>query len=328
MEGSEVTKLSMVAVPPTDERLATIRQIGVEHLVHYDMTNDDAKFERLEDVVHRAARFGLDVPVVEVGPAIDRIVLGLDGAEEQIERWVQSLGPLGRLGVEVVVYNFMPQLTEDAMVVRTDLCALTRGGAVTTAYRTADVTRTGLDDADAPRISFDEARDNLVRFLRRVIPAAEAAGVKLAMHPDDPPLTPIAGYARIMSSVTSFDWLLELHDSETNGMTLCTGCFGELGVDVPALVERFGKRIHFVHLRNIRGATDDFIETFPDEGDVDIVGTLRALDRAGIDIYARPDHSPRLATERQGTPGYGFDGHLFTLGYLRGVMHGLNGGAK
>lgn len=322
-----MTKLSMVAVPPSDERLAAIRQIGVEHLVHYDMSNDDAKLDRLENVIAHAARFGLDVPVVEVGPAIDRIVLGLDGAEEQTEGWVRALGRLGKLGVEVVCYNFMPQLTEDAMVVRTDYCALTRGGAVTTAFRRADLARAGWKAEAATKLTFDEARDRLQRFLGRVIPAAEAAGVKLAMHPDDPPLTPIGGYARIMSSLASFDWLLGLHDSEANGITLCTGCFGELGVDVPALVKRFGKRIHFVHLRNIRGPTDDFVETFPDDGNVDIVGTLRALDEAGIDVYARPDHAPRLATEREGTPGYGFDGHLFTVGYLRGIMHGFSGGA-
>ena len=92
---------------------------------------------------------------------------------------------------------------------------------------------------------------------------------------------------------------------------------------MPTLVKRFGNRIHFVHLRNIRGRLDDFMETFPDDGDVDLVGTLAALDAAGFDGHARPDHSPRLSTETPGTPGYGFDGHLFTLGYLRGVPDGL-----
>jgi mannonate dehydratase len=318
-----MTKLSMVAVPMSDDRLATISQLGVEHLVHYDMTNDNTKFDRLADVIARAGRHGLNVPVVEVGPPIDRIVLGLEGAEEQTDEWIRAIRRLGELRVEVVVYNFMPQLTEDAMVVRTDFNAVTRGGAITSAFKSADLAKAGWAPGTAPKVSFDQARDYLHRFLKRVIPAAEAAGVKLAMHPDDPPLTPIAGYARIMSSVESFDWLLDLHASEANGITLCAGCFGELGCDVPSLVGRFRNRIHFVHLRNIRRAGGDFVETFPDEGDIDIVGTLRALDAAGLNVYARPDHSPRLAIEREGTPGYGFDGHLFTLGYLRGILHGL-----
>ena len=113
------------------------------------------------------------------------------------------------------------------------------------------------------------------------------------------------------------------HAGKDSRLVPAAGCFGELCVDVPGLVRRFAPRIHFVHLRNMRGRPDDFMETFPDDGDVDLVGTLAALDEVGFGGYARPDHSPRLATEMEGTPGYGFDGHLFTLGYLRGVMDGL-----
>lgn len=314
----------MVAVPMTDERLAAIAQVGVEALVHYDMGNEAGKFDRLAEVIARAAKFGLQVPVVEAGPPIDRIVLGGEGAGEQIEGWKRDLARLGRLGVEVVCYNFMPQVLEDAMVVRTSLTARTRGGAETSAFRLADVPA-----ATAPAAAIvpaEQMRENLRRFLVAVMPSAEAAGVKLAMHPDDPPMSPLAGYERIMGGPADFDALFDLHPSPMNGMTLCTGCFGELCIDVPALVERFGPRIHFVHLRNIRGRPDDFMETFPDDGDVDLVGTLAALERAGFDGYARPDHSPRLATEVEGTPGYGFDGHLFTLGYLRGVLDGVTRG--
>jgi mannonate dehydratase len=314
-----MTKLAMVAVPMTDERLATIAQVGVEALVHYDMGNEAGKFDRLADGITRAAKFGLRVPVVEAGPPIDRIVLGGEGAGEQIEGWKRDLARLGRLGVEVVCYNFMPQVLEDAMVVRTSLRARTRGGAETSAFRLADVPA----PAAAAPVSADQMRENLRRFLVAVMPSAEAAGVKLAMHPDDPPISPVAGYERIMGSPSDFDELFELHPSPMNGMTLCAGCFGELCVDVPGLVRRFAPRIHFVHLRNMRGRPDDFMETFPDDGDVDLVGTLAALDEVGFGGYARPDHSPRLATEMEGTPGYGFDGHLFTLGYLRGVMDGL-----
>jgi mannonate dehydratase len=213
------------------------------------------------------------------------------------------------------------------MVVRTNFNAATRGGACTTAFRLADLSRRHLDFGGGIPLPLEAVQENLRRFLIAVVPAAEAAGVKLAMHPDDPPLSPIAGFARIMSSVDSFDWLLELHSSPMNGLTLCAGCFGELGVSVPQLVRRFGSRIHFVHLRNIRGSLVDFIETFPDDGDVDLVGTLAALDGIGFDGYARPDHAPLLGTEApEVAAGYGFEGHLFTVGYLRGVLAGLERG--
>jgi mannonate dehydratase len=312
-------KLSMVAVPATDERLATIRQIGVDNLVHYDMSKAPDKYDSFEAFVERAQKFGLHVPVVEAGPPIDRIVLGKEGWESQTRDWIRCLDLLGRLGVEVVCYNFMPQISEDAMVVRTNFAAETRGGARTSAYRAADVTATTVPHGETA-IAFERMQENLRRFLLAVVPAAEAAGVKLAMHPDDPPATPICGLERVMSSVESFDWLLDLHPSPMNGITLCAGCFGELGVDVPSLVPRFGERIHFVHLRNIHGSPGDFIETFPDDGDLDLTKLIRALHEAGFDGYVRPDHAPLLASEAGDVEGYGFQGHLFTLGYIRGLL--------
>jgi mannonate dehydratase len=320
-------RLSMVAVPPTDDRLAAIRQLGVEALVHYDMANAPDKFDTFPEMVARARRFGLSVPVVEAGPAIDRIVLGKDGAAEQTRGWLRDLDRLGRAGVKVVAYNFMPQLSSDAMVVRTDFDARTRGGARTTAFRRADLRPDTVPHAETP-IGRERMWDNLERFLRAVIPAAEAAGVTLAMHPDDPPLSPIAGLERIISSIEDFDRLLALNSSPANAMTLCAGCFGELGADVPALVRRYAGRIGFVHLRNLEGTLDDFTETFPDEGNLDLAAILRALAETGFDGYVRPDHAPQLATEPAGVDGYGFEGHVFTLGYVRGILDGLRAGGE
>jgi mannonate dehydratase len=325
--GPTMIKLSMVAVPPTDERLATIRQIGVESLVHYDMSQASEKYDSLQAFIARARAFGLAVPVVEAGPPINRIVMGKEGWEAQTRDWIRCLDLLGRLGVEVVCYNFMPQISDDAMVVRTDFAARTRGGARTSAYRAADVTAATVPHGETA-IPFEQMQENLRRFLLAVIPAAEAAGVKLAMHPDDPPATPICGLQRVMSSVAAFDWLLDLHPSPMNGITLCAGCFGELGVDVPSLVPRFGGRIHFVHLRNIDGTPGDFIETFPDEGNLDLGRLVRTLHEAGFDGYVRPDHSPLLASERPDVDGYGFQGHLFTLGYIRGLLDAVTRGPK
>jgi mannonate dehydratase len=316
--GAEM-KLCMVAIPPTDEKLATIRQIGVENLVHYDMCSEPTKYGRLEDFLGWAKRYDLAVPVIEGGPPIDRIVLGKDGWEQQTENWIQSLKFFGRLGVEVVCYNFMPQISGDAMVVRTDTQARTRGGAITTAYRARDLTPWSVPHSENP-ISLELVQNNLARFLRAVIPVAEDVGVKLAMHPDDPPMTPICGLQRTMSSVADFEWLVDLHPSPMNGVTLCAGCFAEMGEDVTEIAMRFRKHIHFVHIRNIKGCPEDFIETFPDDGDINLANLIRRLYHAGFEGYLRPDHAPLLASEPKGMEGYGFQGHLFTLGYLRGLV--------
>jgi mannonate dehydratase len=312
-------RLAAVAVPPTDERLAAIRQIGVENVVHYDMSNAPGKYDALASFVVRAQKWGLRVPVVESGPPIDRIVLGKEGRDYQIQEWIRYLQLLAKVGVEVVCYNFMPQVSGDAMVVRTNFSARTRGGARTSAYRASDVTPQTVPHGEEP-ISLERMQENLRRFLLAVVPVAEGCGIRLAMHPDDPPVTPICGLERVMSSVASFDWLLESHSSQANGVALCAGCFGELGVDVPALVQRFAGRIHFVHVRNIRGSPADFIETFPDDGDLNLAQVIRALHAGGFDGYVRADHAPLLATEAADVEGYGFQGHLFTLGYLRGLL--------
>jgi mannonate dehydratase len=313
-------KLSMVAVPPTAERLAAIAQIGVQHLVHYDMANSVHKFDDFATVVTQAAKAGLDVPVLESGPPMDLIVTGGPGADAQIDHWIAMLPRLAKLGVKVICYNFMPQKADDCLVLRTDEAAPTRGNAETSAFRLRDLPANAGDAF--PAISADGLRANLQHFLRRVLPAAEAAGICLAMHPDDPPINPVGGHARIMSSLADLDWLLGLDASPANGLTLCAGVLGEMGEDPAACARRYRGRFPFAHFRNIRGTAEDFIETWPDDGELDLAGFIATLLELDVDTYIRPDHSPRLATEAAGTLGYGFDGHLFTLGYMRGLMQG------
>jgi mannonate dehydratase len=319
-------KLSMAAVPATDERLQAMAQIGVKHLVHYDMANTSDKFETFPLLIERAAKFGLNVPVVEAGPPIDKIVLGLEGAGDQIDHWRDTLPKLGDLGVKVICYNFMPQILDDAMVVRTTEEVLTRGGAVTTAFRHADLALEPAPSSDA--VTFDAMRENLSHFLEAVLPIAERAGMRLAMHPDDPPISPLGGFYRIMSSPENLAWLTALDSSPANALTLCAGCVGEMDENISAFARRHADRIAFVHLRNIRGTPTDFVETWPDDGDLDLPDFLSTLVDLRVDAYARPDHAPRLATEPSGHTGYGFDGHLFSLGYYRGVLDAIEGSRR
>ena len=214
----------------------------------------------------------------------------------------------------------MPQVFDDAMVVRTSFETKTRGGAITSAYRAIDVNHQTLVDADVLPISKDEMRANLKRFLDEVIPVAEEVSIKLAMHPDDPPTSPMGGLQRIMSSVEDYDWLLAANPSKANGITYCIGCFAELGCNLERLIDRWSNRIHFVHFRNISGCLDDFVETFPDDGDVDLLSVLRKLNEVGYTGCIRPDHAPKLSGEHVEIEGYGFQGHIFTAGYLRGLL--------
>jgi len=313
-------KLSMVSVPHTHDHLRALKQVGVDYIVHYNMQDLPESLDELQLIRDQYSQFGLAWKVAESGPAVDQIVLGKAGAAAQIERYKRVVENLGKVGVDVIVYNFMPQVSGDAMVVRTSFDARTRGGARTSRFRVTDLTAETLRHTEMA-ISRDQMWDNLERFLRSVLPVAEAAGVRLAIHPDDPPMSPLCGLERIMDREDSFVRLFSISSSPANALTFCVGCFAELGSDVLALLERFRERIACVHLRNIAGMPHDFIETFPDEGDLDLVAVVRKLHEINFSGYLRSDHAPQLDTDRKAElDGYGTQGHLFAIGYLRGLI--------
>lgn len=189
--------------------------------------------------------------------------------------------------------------------------------------RYVDITRDGL-------------RENLARFLREVVPAAEEAGVRLCIHPDDPP-RPLFGLPRIVSSQDDLDFIIDAVDSPANGITLCTGSLGAgANNDLPAIARHVAHRIHFVHLRNVRKEPDgSFMEADHLGGDVDIVAVMDAVlaeqqrRRDGGDPHwrlpFRPDHGHELLddSQRRTHPGYPLVGRMRGLAELRGVMVAL-----
>ena len=182
-------------------------------------------------------------------------------------------------------------------------------------------------------IDRDALRDNLASFLRAVVPAAEQAGVRLCIHPDDPP-RPLFGLPRIVSDADDLAFLTEAVDSVANGITLCTGSLGAGPAnDLPAIAGRFAPRIHFVHLRNVTKEPDgSFTEADHLGGDVDMVAVMlpllreqarrKAADDAQWRIPFRPDHGHALLDDarRKTHPGYPLIGRMRGLAELRGVM--------
>ena len=179
-------------------------------------------------------------------------------------------------------------------------------------------------------------RDNLFAFLREIIPVAEEAGVRMCIHPDDPPFS-LFGLPRVVSTADDARQLLDAAPSMHNGITLCAGSFGaRADNDLIAMVREFGPRIHFVHLRNIRREDDgSFFESEHLDGDNDMVGLIAALldeednrrAQGRLDLIPmRPDHGHTMADEigQAGlNPGYSFGGRMKGLAELRGVMHAL-----
>jgi mannonate dehydratase len=202
---------------------------------------------------------------------------------------------------------------------RTNTTTPSRGGSVVSSFDSA-LLRDAPPTEQGP-IGDDELWTNLEYFLKRVVPVAEKANVKLAMHPDDPPLSPIRGVSRIMRSVENYQRLLDLVPSPVNGITLCQGNFTLMTDDLPSVIRQFcgQKKVFFVHFRDVRGNVDKFEETWHDDGKTNLLECMRAYRDVGYDGVLRPDHVPTVEGDSNDRPGYSSFGRLYAIGYIRGM---------
>jgi mannonate dehydratase len=309
-------RLSMIVTPFSDENLQLAAQVGVEEIV---AVYPGSGLETLLEMKRRVEAQGMRLTHIERKLPHDQIVHGLAGSEEQTNAIVRLIRDMGEAGLEVLCYNWMPN---------EDWCRTTcenpeRGGSLTTAFD-VDAPRgtTVTDAAGAPANSTpaSELWDNLERFLHTVIPVAESVGIKLALHPDDPPLAKLWGQEQIITSIDALERVTQLVPSPNNGVCFCTGSLGPAGEDLVAGVKRLGDRIHFVHLRNTRGTAERFQETWHDNGDLDLPAIVRGLRELGYAGTIRPDHAPSMLGEPNLTPGYEMQGRIFAAGYLRGLI--------
>jgi len=333
--------------------LAHIRQIpGVQGVVSalYDVPVGTAwPRERLERLGGEIDAAGLKLAVVESIPVHEDIKLGRPTRDRLIANYCESVQAMGDVGIGVLCYNFMPVF--DWM--RTDLAMPQADGSTALAYDDRALARMdpglgtdGRAQHAAPlpgwattyqpdelrgllaayrAVDADRLWDHLAYFLERVVPAAAAARVRMAIHPDDPPWS-IFGLPRIICRGGDLERLVGLVDSPANGVTFCTGSLGALPEnDLPAMARRLGEmgRIHFAHCRNVRVTGErQFHETPHPSGDVPLAGVLRALHDTGFAGPMRPDHG-RMIWGEQGRPGYGLYDRALGATYLQGLWEGL-----
>jgi mannonate dehydratase len=368
-----------------------VRQAGATGIVTALHHIYDGRAWTPEDIAERKAMIeaaGLVWSVCESIPVHTTIKTRQGPYRQYIDAWKDSLANLGRAGVPVVCYNFMPVVDwtrTDLMYpmpstgkalrfdilefIAYDVFVLKRSGAerdypdalldrargVLARKTAAEITALetniiaglpGGEDsytretiarriAEFDDLSPDDMRANLAAFLREVVPVAEEVGVRLGIHPDDPPFS-LFGLPRIVSTADDASAILAAVESPANGLTFCAGSYGSRADnDVPAMAERFAARINFVHLRNVaKDADGSFTESDHLAGDVDMVKLIGILLReetrrgeAGktAPLPMRPDHGHLLGfdTERRSNPGYSYIGRLKGLGELRGIMTAL-----
>jgi mannonate dehydratase len=278
----------------------------------------------LERLKGRYEEAGFSLVAIEDTPPMDDIRLGRPGREEQLDLFCEQLRAMGAAGIPVLCYNWVAVYSW----ARTGLAVPARGGALVTDYDHAAMLE-AQPRPEADLATEDLLWENFEYFLRRVVPVAEEANVRLALHPDDPPISPVRGLGRIMRSVDAFERVVELVPSDHNGITMCQGNFALMTDDLPALITEFGRRgkIHFVHFRDVRGTPSHFVETFHDLGPTDMLACMQAYADVGYEGVLRPDHVPTLHGEPNDRPGYALLGRLHAVGYIAGLREAVYGKA-
>lgn len=299
------------------------------------------KIKNLKDKIEAA---GLEFSVIESIPVHEDIKIGRPTRDQYIENYIKSIQNMGKLGIPTLCYNFMPVFDWT----RSDLKMQHPDGATSLSYNHDQLKNVDLkkDSLDLPgwavkytkeelnalldaysQVDEEKLWSNLEYFLRKVIPVAEESGVRMGIHPDDPPWS-IFGLPRIIVDEAALDRFINIVNSPSNGITFCTGSFGPNSkMELAHCIRKFGKmdRIAFAHIRNVkRIGENSFYETaHPTEyGDVDVYGMVKAYVESGFKGPMRPDHG-RMIWGETGRPGYGLYDRALGAVYLTGLWEGI-----
>ncbi|WP_282141149.1 mannonate dehydratase [Cytobacillus oceanisediminis] len=329
--------------------LEQVKQIpnvkGIVWALHRKPVGEVWETDEIKSEVEYIKSFGFHADVVESVNIHESIKLGNNERDLFIENYKKTIRNLGEFGVKVICYNFMPVFDWT----RTDLYRSLPDGStalfyeknkveeldpqdlIKTVSEASDLTLPGWEPEKMSRIqelfaayqhvSAEDLWENLRYFLQEILPVAEEAGIKMAIHPDDPPWS-IFGLPRITTGDESLQKLLSISDSPSNGITFCTGSLGANPQnDMVELARKFAERSPFAHIRNVKiFENGDFIETshLTADGSINIKGVVKELSEIQYEGYVRPDHGRHLWGE-ECRPGYGLYDRALGIMYLHGL---------
>lgn len=301
--------------------------------------------EKINELKKTVETAGLNFDVIESVPVHEDIKLGLPSRDKYIENYKQNIINLGKAGVKVICYNFMPIFDWT----RSQLDKELEDGSTALVYYKEQVDKMDPLDGELSLPGWDSSYtkedlnnlfeayskvgkeklwDNLEYFIREIIPVAEDNDIKMAIHPDDPPWS-IFGLPRIITTEENLDRFLKIVDSKYNGLTLCTGSLGSGSFnDIVRMVDKYSAqdRIHFMHVRNIKILEDGSFEesAHPSSyGSLDIVEIMKVLHKNKFNGYLRPDHG-RMIWGETGRPGYGLYDRALGAMYIAGIWETLD----
>ncbi len=322
----------------SEDRLRFAAQIGADGVngmptpTPAEKDNGHYDLQTLKELRTRVESYGIKLYSIRLLPWewTFKWMLGLPGRDEQIENFQKHIRNMGAAGIPILTYNM-----HTMRFYRTSREAPARAGSRATAFDFNIVKDYGPMTAESSKVdislipeehrrpvSDEQLWDNLAYFLKAVVPVAEESGVRLALHPDDPPIPQIGQVCRIMRSPEAFRRATEIVDSDANGIHFCQGCFTEMGVDLVKEITYFGSRnkIVAVDFRNILGEVNDFREAWPDEGQGDMAATLKAYKDTGFDGPFCPDHIIRM----DGDTPWGHRYWSYAVGHMRGLEAGID----
>ena len=310
----------------TQERLTFAKQIGVSgvQMNTPQLPSEDGywKYEDLKRIKERCDEFGLTLEALENVPRTfyHKAMLGLPGRDEQIENYQRTIRNMAKAGIPTLGYNWMPN-----WVWRTPH-KTGRGGVQVTSFSMNEVDSDAplvaglreLEELEGRTIDHDTMWENYRYFTNAVLPVVDEVGMKLALHPDDPPVPMLGDIARLFDSSEGYKKAFEIAPSPNHGMELCLGCFSEMGENVIDVIRYFGerKRIFYVHFRDVQGCVPTFQECFLGEGNYNPAEAMMALKSVGFTGFIIDDHVPKMIDDSH----WNHRGHAHATGYLLGLL--------
>lgn len=303
---------------PKDATWDIARQCGVKHGV---IRLPETKEFDLANVVHwkqvydAFIQFGIKPVVIEPMPneLHDHIKVGDEQRDECIEKVIQMFPIMEMLDIRCICFNWMAHIGWYRNQTITE-----RGGATVTGFALKEFVPT------EECITEKELWDNYEYFIKAVIPYAEKHGIKLALHPDDPPMC-LGNVARIMTSYENIDKAVnQIVPSRNLGVTMCQATYHIMGEDLYKVIPALAEKIFFVHFRNCKGTLTNFRETFHDNGEIQMEEIINLYKQCGVDVPIRVDHVPTLLGESSTNQGYDALGRLYAIGYLKGILAGVS----
>ena len=306
--------------------LSWLAQLGCEWVVLQgtDWVDKESKGywtrQDIAPIQERCREFGLELYSMMIPLQwLMSPMLAQTDRDDWIDNICRSIKAAGQQGITMLEWRWSPDFKwgEDVGYYEAE----GRGGAVYKGFN-YDLAKDKPPFPELGVISRQEMWDRLVYFCGPVMKAAEEAGVLMSLHPKDPPVKEMRGISRVLTNTDEIEAFLDAVDSPANGFTFCQGTVTEMGVDVIDAIRRIGGRgrIHHVHFRAVRGQVPRYVETFIDEGDVDMLEAIKTFKEINYTGSLVSDHTPKIT----GDVEFGKMGRSFSHGYIRALVHAAN----